>query len=58
MIKLNAIIRIKKYYYVNPRFAMRSKGIKSDIIAEMMNIDPEIVNILNPAQYKRLKHFI
>ena len=58
MIRLNAIIRIKKYYYVNPRFAMRSKGIRSDIIAEMMRIEPEIVNILNTDQYKSLKHFI
>jgi len=58
MRKLNAIIKIKRNYYINPKYALRSKGIKSEIIIAMMKFDASIVKVLDKKHYSRLKHFL
>ena len=58
MRELKAIMKINKCYYLNPRFAMRSKSIDSEIIVEMVKIDPKIIKKLNKKEFKILKHYI
>ena len=58
MMSINAIIKIDGDYYMNPRFASRSKGINTDIIIKMIKIDPLIKKAMNKAIWKRLKYFL
>jgi len=58
MMSINAIIKIDGDYYMNPRFASRSKGIDTDIIIKMIKIDPLIKKAMNKAIWKRLKYFL
>ena len=58
MKSINAIIKIDGDYYMNPRFASRSKGIDTDIIIKMIKIDPLIKKAMSRTQWYRLKYYI
>ena len=58
MKSINAIMKIDGDYYMNPRFASRSKGIDTDIIIKMIKKDSLIIKAMDKSQWNRLKHFI
>ena len=55
---INAIMKIDGDYYMNPRFASRSKDIDTDIIIKMIKIDPLIKKAMKEEIWKRLKYFL
>ena len=55
---IKAIMKIDGDYYMNPRFALRSKGIDTDIIIKMIKIDPLIKKAMSRTQWNRLKYYI
>ena len=55
MKNLSAIFKIDGAYYINPRFASRSKGIAVEIIEKMLKLDPLLSSAMNKTQWKKLK---
>jgi len=58
MQEISAIMRIEGAYYMNPRFASRSRYITTEHIEEMINRDPLILNAVSDHQRKKLKYFL
>ena len=58
MKSIKAIMKIETDYYMNPRFASRSRGIDTDIIIKMIEKDSSIIEAMNRSEWNRLKHYI
>ncbi len=55
MKNLSAIFKIDGAYYINPRFASRSKGIAVEIIEKMLELDPLLPKEMKKGQWEKLK---